>query len=238
MISTILKGFVVVVVTIFVSLGAIIVTPLEKSGRAYHWHARIWSKIVLWLFGIKVTVHGLEHLKSGKHFIYVSNHASMFDIPTVMGSIPDEIRIVMKKELTRIPIFGWALKIGHYITIDRDNPKDAMKSLDLAAEKIRNGASVLLFAEGTRTRDGKLQPFKRGAFSLAAKSGVPIIPVAINGTYRILRKGSWKIQPADISLILDKPIPTEGIGGKEDELKLMERVHAVIKKNLTGIYSD
>jgi 1-acyl-sn-glycerol-3-phosphate acyltransferase len=229
---TLFKIFLVVLLTIAVSIGAIIVTPLERSGRAYHWHARTWSKIVLWLFGINVNVKGLEHLGKGKKFIYVSNHASMFDIPTVMGSIPDEIRIVLKKELTRIPIFGWALKIGHYITIDRESPKDAMKSLDLAAEKIRNGASVLLFAEGTRTRDGKLLPFKRGAFSLAAKSGVPIIPVAINGTFHIMRKGSWKIQPAGVSLILDKPIATEGIKSKEAELELMERVHEVIKKNL------
>jgi 1-acyl-sn-glycerol-3-phosphate acyltransferase len=231
MANTLWKGLIVTLLTIIVSISAIIVTPLDRSGRAYHWHAWVWSKIVLWLFGIKVSVVGMEHLGAGKHFIYVANHASMFDIPAVMGNIPDEIRIVMKKELTRIPIFGWALKVGHYITIDRDNPKDAMKSLDRAAEKIRNGASVLLFAEGTRTTDGKLQPFKRGAFALAVKSGVPIIPVTINGTYRIMKKGSWQVHPSHITIVLEKPIPTEGLTGKDGEFQLMQRVFETIKKN-------
>lgn len=231
MLNTILKGILVSLLTIIISISAIIVTPLDRTGRLYHWHARIWSRIVLWLFGIRVTVKGLEHLHGGNHFIYVANHASMFDIPAVMGNIPDEIRIVMKKELTRIPIFGLALKVGHYITIDRENPKDAMRSLERAAEKIRNGASVLLFAEGTRTKNGKLQPFKRGAFSLAAKSGVPIIPVTINGTFRIMKKGTWRVDPSDITIVLEKPIHTEGMNGKDDELKLMEQVRQAIAKH-------
>jgi 1-acyl-sn-glycerol-3-phosphate acyltransferase len=155
----------------------------------------------------------------------------MFDIPAVIASIPDEIRIVFKKELSHVPIWGWALAVGHYVSIDRFSAKDAMKSLDAAAEKIRSGASVLLFAEGTRTRTGKLQPFKRGAFALASKAGIPVVPLTINNSFRILPKGSIHIRPADISLIVDKPIPTAGLGGKADEMNLMESVRKVISEH-------
>jgi 1-acyl-sn-glycerol-3-phosphate acyltransferase len=123
------------------------------------------------------------------------------------------------------------MALGPNIAIDRFHAKDAARSLDQAAERMRNGASVLLFAEGTRTLDGKLQPFKRGAFALASKSGVPIIPVAINNTFRILPKGSRIVRPAHITLVLGRPIPTQGIAGKPAEMKLMENVHQAIAKN-------
>jgi len=194
----------------------------------YHSIGRTWANLVLQVFGIKVQVAGLENLEKGKTYVYVSNHASMFDIPAVIGNIPDEVRIVYKRELSYVPIWGWSLAVGHYIAIDRFSARDAMKSLDAAAQKIRNGASVLLFAEGTRTRTGKLQPFKRGAFSLAVRSGIPVVPLTINNSFNILPKGSMKIQPADISLIVAKPIPTSGVDGKNGELKLMEEVRTVI----------
>lgn len=220
--------------TALISVVGILVALLDRSGRWYHKAARVWSKFTLWLFGIKVSTAGLEHLDPAKRYVYVSNHASMFDIPAIFVAIPDDVRIVLKKELTRVPLWGWALKVGPYISIDRFNAKDAMGSLDRALETIRQGASVLVFAEGTRSRDGRLQPFKRGAFALAARSGVPIVPVTINNSFNILPKGSLKIQPADISVVVDKPIESSGVVGKEEELRLMEQVHAVLEKNFVG----
>jgi len=231
MILTVLKMAAMVLVTLLTSLLAIVVIPLDRSGRVYHSMARRWAKASLWIFGVHVTVQGLENIDRSRHYIYVSNHASLFDIPALFASVPDDIRIILKKELTRVPIWGWALRFGPYITIDRFNAKDAMESIDHAAEAIRNGASVLIFAEGTRSRDGKLQPFKRGAFALAARSGVPIIPVTINNSFKIMPKGSLKIQPADILLVIDKPIESAGVEGKGDELRLMEQVHAILEKN-------
>jgi len=231
MIMTLIKGVVVLLLAVPFSLLALFSIPVERTGRLYHWSAYAWSKTILWIFRIKVKVQGLEHIEGKERVIYVANHASWFDIPAMIVGIPDQIRIVFKKELQVVPIWGWALKFGPYIGIDRANAKDAFKSLDKAAEQIRKGASVLLFAEGTRTRDGKLQPFKRGAFALAARSGVPVIPVAINNSYRILPKGSLRVHPADIDLVLDSAIETQGIGGKEDERELMEKVHRVIEKN-------
>ncbi len=231
MLLTLFKAFIVIIFTVLSSLLAILSIPFDPKGRVYHGIAHTWGKFVLWIFGVKVIVKGLENIDTSKHYVYVSNHASMFDIPAVLAVIPDQIRLVLKKELTRIPIWGWALKIGHYITIDRANAKDAMESLDRAAEKIRAGASVLVFAEGTRTKDGTLQPFKRGAFALAARSGVSIVPVTIKNSFNILPKGSWKIRPSDILLVIDKPIESGRTLSKEAEMKLMEQVHSVIEKN-------
>lgn len=231
MILTFLKIFLVFPITIFFSVTALVSLPFQKNGKIYHWSARSWAKVVLKLFGVTVHVDGLGHLDRSQHYIYVTNHASMFDIPAVLAAIPEDVRVVLKKELTYVPIWGWALKYGHYISIDRSNPKDAMTSLERAAESIKSGASVLLFAEGTRTRDGKLQPFKRGAFTLAAKSGVPIVPVTINGTFRIMPKGSLNIRPTDITVVLDKPVETEGIEGKQAEKALMDRVHQAVQQH-------
>lgn len=228
MVGTLLKFVVIALVTVPVALVEIIVSLVDRSGTSFHAVGRFWSWMILQLYRIRVSVEGVENLNPGERYIYVSNHASMFDIPAVLLGIPDQIRIVLKKELTRIPFFGWAMSLGPYIVIDRSHAQDAARSLDRAAEKIRNGASVLLFAEGTRTLNGKLQPFKRGAFALASKSGVPIIPVTINNTFGILPKGSKVVRPAHINVVLGKPIRTTGITGKPAEMKLMEEVHQAI----------
>jgi 1-acyl-sn-glycerol-3-phosphate acyltransferase len=147
-----------------------------------------------------------------------------------VAGIPDQIRIVYKKELERIPLFGWGLKWGSYIGIDRSNRADAMKSIEEAAAKIHRGASVLLYAEGTRTLDGKLQPFKRGAFNLAVKSGVPVVPLTINGTFTILPKRSVSVAPGPVELVLDSPIPVDSEGGKEEEFRVMTLVQQAIAR--------
>jgi 1-acyl-sn-glycerol-3-phosphate acyltransferase len=155
----------------------------------------------------------------------------MADIPTVLVALKGRVNFVFKKELTWVPIWGWALRYGHSIMIDRSNPRDAMASIERAVKTIREGQSVILFPEGTRTSDGKLQPFKRGAFTLAAKSGVPVVPMTINNTYGIMPKGSFIVKRADISVVLERPILTDGLDSKTDELELMDRVHKAIEKH-------
>jgi len=228
MILTLVKICLIWIAAVPLSIIALFSTPLDRSGRTFHWTSRMWSHFILWLFRIKVKTRNANFIDPSQHYIYISNHASAFDIPAVVVGIPDDIRFVPKKELTRIPIWGWALKYGHYIVIDRGKARDALKSLDEAAERMRNGASVILFAEGTRTRDGKLQQFKRGAFTLAVKAGIPIIPVTINNTFRILPKGSLQVNPADIELVFGKPIPTSSIAGREGEVQLIEKVRQAV----------
>jgi 1-acyl-sn-glycerol-3-phosphate acyltransferase len=176
-------------------------------------------------------VKGLENIDLNQPYIFVSNHASMADIPTVLVALNGKVNIIFKKELTWVPIWGWALRFGPFIMIDRSNPRDAMASIERAVKTIRSGQSVILFLEGTRTRDGKLQPFKRGAFTLAAKSGVPVLPMTINNTFGIMPKGSFIVKQADISVVLEKPILTNELKSKTDELELMDKVHKAIEKH-------
>jgi 1-acyl-sn-glycerol-3-phosphate acyltransferase len=218
-----------------ISLGCasleILFLPIRRrSGVLFHAIAKFWARTVLLTSGVSVHVRGLDKLRPGQNYVYVSNHASMFDIPAIVASIPDQIRIVYKKELEVIPLFGWGLKWGSYIGIDRGRGPKAMKSIEEAIGKIRNGASVLLYAEGTRTRDGKLQPFKRGAFNIAVRAGIPVVPLTVNGTFPILPKGSMVIRPRSAELVLDDPIPVNG-EGKEEELRVMEEVRSAIQKN-------
>ncbi len=231
MVLAVIKFLIILIAAIPLSIIALVSTPIDRSGRTFHAMSRYWAKIILWLFGIKVRARGTENIEPERRYVYISNHASMFDIPAVVTGIPDDIRFVLKKELTRIPIWGWALKYGHYIVIDRGKARDAIKSLEEAGMRMRQGASVILFAEGTRTRDGKLQPFKRGAISLAVKAGIPVIPVTINNTFKILPKGSWHVKPTDIELVLEKPIPTDRFTGREGEQQLSQLVREAVSRN-------
>ncbi|MEE9224881.1 MAG: lysophospholipid acyltransferase family protein [Bacteroidota bacterium] len=231
MIVAAIKIAVVISWTSLFSILALLGLPFNKRGRLFNWLGMHWARGILRICGVKLEVDGIDNLDFSSNYIYVSNHASMFDIPAVMGYIPDQIRMVVKKELVGIPLFGWAVRTGGYIIIDRGHGLEAMRSLEKAAETIRRGASVHLFAEGTRTKTGKLQPFKRGAFNLAVRAGVPIVPLTINGSYKILPKTKFRITPGTIQLKLSKPIPTTGWDGKKGETKLMEQVQAVIQQH-------
>jgi 1-acyl-sn-glycerol-3-phosphate acyltransferase len=227
----ILRFLAIVVVSLAFSVTAIATVPLDRSGKLFHANNRMWARWVLWLGGITISVSGLERVPLTRNYVYVANHASMFDIPAIIAGIPDQIRIVYKKELEWIPLFGWGLRIGSYIGINRSGGTKAMKSLEEAAARIRSGASVLLYAEGTRTLDGRLQPFKRGAFHLAGKSGVPVVPLTVNGSFHILQKHSMVIRPGHVELVLDAPITYPDGSGKNAERYLMEMVHSAISKH-------
>jgi len=219
-----------VVCMVFATL-TLITLPFNRKGMVFHALARGWARVLLFICGVEVHVTGRDNLDRSKTYVYVSNHASLFDIPAIIAGVPDQIRIVYKRELERIPLFGWGLKWGSYIGIDRGKGTEAVRSLEKAAERIRKGASVLLFAEGTRTTDGRLQPFKRGAFNLAIKAGVPVIPLTVNGSYHILPKRSVSVRPGRVNLLLGTPILPEGGEGKGAEVRLMNEVHAAIEGN-------
>jgi 1-acyl-sn-glycerol-3-phosphate acyltransferase len=229
----VLRFLAAVVVALFFATMELVVIVVRKNDRTFHALARGWARTTLRLCGVKVTTRGLEKLDTKRNYVYVCNHASMFDIPAVLAAIPDQIRIVYKKEINWVPIFGWGMKWGSYIAIDRSRSVDAMKSIEQAVEKIRSGASVLLFAEGTRTLDGKLQQFKRGAFNLAVKAGVPVVPLTINGSYRLLPKHSMVVHPGRVELVLESPIEIRG-SDKQEEQRVMEEVRMAIQ----GHYVD
>jgi 1-acyl-sn-glycerol-3-phosphate acyltransferase len=160
----------------------------------------------------------------------MANHQSDFDIFIVLAHLPGQFRWIVKKELFNIPLFGKAMRNAGYIEIDRQNRERALMSLDEAARKIREGKSVMSFPEGTRSRDGKIKPFKQGMFYLAIKSGVPIVPISIIGAGKIMPKRSFMIKPGKIIMIIDRPIDVSGytIENRQD---LIDRVQNIITRN-------
>jgi 1-acyl-sn-glycerol-3-phosphate acyltransferase len=230
---SLLRLVVLILFTVFVSTLEILAVPFHRTGKIFHQLARFHARGVLALSGVQLSTSGTGSLDLARSYVFVSNHSSYFDIPAVLAGIPQDVRLVYKKELHRVPFFGWGLKLGKtYIAIDRAQSSDAMQTIEATARKIREGSSVLLFAEGTRSPDGKLQAFKRGPFNLAVKAGIPVVPVTIIGSNRVLPRDSWKVTPGPISIKVDAPIPPPGANGKEAELQLRDSVRAVIQRNL------
>ena len=229
---TYLKIFLIGIFTFICSIFAIISTAVDKSYWSYFRISKIFSWGVLWISGIKLKITGLENLDSNGTYVIVSNHSSQFDIPGLQFSVPVRMSMVFKKELAKIPFFGWQLYFGPYVMIDRKNPADAMKSIERAKYLMKEKkVSILLFAEGTRSKTEEIQPFKRGAFYLAARVGYPIVPVSISGAQKLLPKGSLRIKPGTLTIHYDKPIVTTGVVSRQDELNLMQQVRDVIVKN-------
>ncbi len=187
----------------------------DSKGRIQHGFARLWSKLILATSGCKVQVEGLENLDLSQPYIYASNHQSAFDIPTLYVGLPVQFRIMAKKELFLYPFMGWHMKRSGQIPIERENARSSLKSLARASETVRNGTPLFVFPEGGRTPDGSIKPFLSGAFYVAIKAGVPIVPMAIVGTYETLPMNSYVIRPHPIRLIVGKPISTEGLNPRE-----------------------
>jgi 1-acyl-sn-glycerol-3-phosphate acyltransferase len=220
-----------VVNTIFWGTLSLIFSLFDSSGKLQHLCSRWWSRINLKISGTRVAVSGQENaIKDGPQ-IFASNHQSIYDILMLSGYLPVQFRWLAKKELFNIPFMGWHMSRMGYIKIDRSNMRQAALSFRKAAEKIKSGVSVVIFPEGTRSSDGKLQPFKPGLFSLALHSGVPIVPVSINGSKDIVKKGSLRVNLGKISMILGKPIDVSKYQ-KGDKTKLMKEVRKAISLNL------
>ena len=196
------------------------------------WMASIWGNTNLWAAGVKVNIRGVENMGDHGPYIIVSNHQGWFDIFTALAKMPIRFSWLAKEELFKIPILGHAMHKAGYISIDRKDHRKALASMNKAAEAIRQGTSVFIFPEGTRSADGVIKDFKKGVFVLAVKSQQPIVPVSISGSYRILPKDSWMIYPGEIRFSIGNPIPTAGIGNTGRD-RLMEQVREAICSNLT-----
>jgi 1-acyl-sn-glycerol-3-phosphate acyltransferase len=200
----------------------------------YSWIARTWSRWVLRIGGVRWRLEGEENAPAGRARIYVSNHQSWFDVWALAAALPGHVRFVAKKELARIPIFGRAWRVAGHISVDRSDRAAAVRSLDDAGQLIRSdGSGVIVFAEGTRSTDGRLQPFKKGAFMLALHTGVDIVPVAILGTREVLPKGSLMVTPGRITIRIGKPIPTVGYTIETRDL-MMQRTRDALNSLISG----
>jgi 1-acyl-sn-glycerol-3-phosphate acyltransferase len=194
--------------------GATIIAGLlgmtDRPGSVFDWAPRVWSRILLRAAGVTVVIHGDEHRRGSQH-IFVGNHVSWFDV-FAMAAHLRWFKFVAKAELFRIPLFGPAMRYAGMIAIERKNQVAARTSIQKAGEAIHDGASVILFPEGTRGHDYPLRAFKKGAFVLAVETQAPIVPVAIYGTIHVQRKGTFIIRPGRVDLHFLPPITTDGFG--------------------------
>jgi 1-acyl-sn-glycerol-3-phosphate acyltransferase len=223
----------VVIATLFFSVLAIVVSFFSRSGNSVHRVGQVWGRCLLAVSGIGVSVTGIERIDAGRSYIFMSNHQSNFDIPVLLGHLPVQFRWLAKAELFRIPIFGRAMRGAGYISINRSDRAAAFESLQQAAEKIRQGVSVLIFPEGTRSMDGSLKAFKKGGFVTAIGAGVPIVPVAVRGTYDIMPKHGILIRPRQVAVDIGEPIATEGLALDSKEA-LMDGVRSAILQGLAA----
>ncbi len=229
---TVIKLILIGFYTFILSILALISIMVDRTFITYHYLSKIFSGGILFISGVKVKIFGLDNIDKNATYVFVSNHASQFDITVLQWGVPNRLAMIFKKELSRIPFFGWQLKFGPYIMVDRKSPESGMKSIEEAKELMKNkGISVLVFPEGTRSKTGELLPFKRGAFHLAAKVGYPIVPVTIIDSDKIMPKGSFKLKRGTIKLIFDSPINTDNIKSKVDELQLMDNIKTIMQKN-------
>jgi 1-acyl-sn-glycerol-3-phosphate acyltransferase len=202
--------------TLFTSVMTLFWTlVLRRDAASVQGFAAWWARSICTAAGVAVSVSGTGKLDSGKPYIFAANHQSQFDIFALQGFLGVDFRWMAKKELFQVPIWGPAMRKAGYIPVDRSRGRQALKSLGKAALKIAAGTSVIIFPEGTRTKDGIMQDFKAGAMVLAIKSGVDIVPVAIKGTYEILPKGKLLMNPGNVTISVGKPIATKNRTSKD-----------------------
>jgi 1-acyl-sn-glycerol-3-phosphate acyltransferase len=214
--------------TIIFCLWAILLSLFDKNGYLIRYYVcEPWSKSILWVCGIKAHVKGQENINADVPHVFMSNHQSYFDIFALLAYLPSDFKFILKHELMKIPLLGLAMKRAGYFAIERENPREAIRSMEEVAEKVKAGTSVLVFPEGTRSIDGRLQPLKKGGFHVAVKSGCDIVPIAITNTCRIVTKGSRKINKGDIGIHFGRPISLKGFNRK-DLPGLMDRVRQAI----------
>ena len=206
---------------------SILVSWIPPRGNSVFLIARLWSILLLKASCLRVRVSSEAELDPKASYVLLSNHQSLFDIPVLLSTVPGQVRMMAKRSLFRIPIFGWGLAFGGFIPIDRGDRSTAKQSFSSALAKIKNGTSILLFPEGTRALTDTLLPFQRGGFLIAMKTGLPIVPVGIRGTRAVQHKGNWGIRPNPIEVRYGAPIDIAQYGMRRKK-ELIAEVRARI----------
>lgn len=214
-------------------LATLVIAPLAALfgmlglDRVCYAQVRAWAWMLHASTGVRSRAVGLEHVPTRGSYVVISSHTSHLDGPAIAHTLPHPVYFVIKQELTRIPVWGYAVvKVG-FIAVDRSNSEQARCQMERAVEAIRGGRRVLVFAEGTRSPDGHLQPFKKGGFHLAVKAQVPILPVAVNGSHKLLPKGAPAALPGCVEVAVGQPIATDGLTC-DDVPDLIARTRAAI----------
>jgi 1-acyl-sn-glycerol-3-phosphate acyltransferase len=203
----------------------------DRSGRRLHWFSRAWSWLIMKTILSPVKVIGLDKIDTSKPHVYAVNHASALDIPVLYVYLPFQFRIVFKKELLSYPIVGWQLTRSGQVCIDQQKPTNSIAAIRSAVKSLKAGMPLVIYPEGGRTPDGEIKPFLPGAFFLAIKAQVDIVPVALVGTYELLPMDTYHIKCRPLEMRVGEPISTVGLTMRD-----MEAVSAKVKKAMEDLY--
>ncbi len=228
-----LRAVGVVLSTLLFAALVIVTSVLDRDAKIAYRFAQMWLRVNLWLSGVELEVRGLENLDKRRQYVFMSNHRSNADIIAVGCALLDyQLRWVAKKELLKVPVFGWGLRALKNVVIDRSNHVQAVRSYQVAGERIRRGISVIVFPEGTRGEGDELLPFKKGGFVLAIETGTPIAPIAVLGTAAVLAKNGWQVNRGKVEVRIGSPIETRGISVDQKDpivAEVREAIHSLMR---------
>jgi len=213
--------------TIFYGLVSVPTSWLTPRGQIWFWLAWHWARQLLFFSGMRLRVVHRARLDPAVRHVFLVNHGSYFDIPTLLATLPVKARFAARHGLFRIPVLGWAMRAGGFIAIDRENRSRARDAFSQAGAELAAGTSILFFPEGTRSHDGHLGPFERGGFLLALRTGMPIVPVGIRGAWSAFPRGRKWVRPGRITITYGEPIEVSGYGVRDRD-RLMAEVRAKI----------
>src|SRR5208337_449195 len=219
--------------TLVLGILSLISSLFDGSGRVQHWFARLWARMILKTGSIQIQVEGLENIDPSRPVVYAANHLSALDIPVLYATIPGQFRIMAKKELFRYPVLGWHLKRSGQIPIVFGDAHASVGSLKRAGRALRKGLPLMVFPEGGRSPSGQLQPFMGGAFFAAIAEQVPVVPVAIVGTYEMLPMNSFHVLPGEVAMIIGQPIATTGM-----RLCDMDKLASQVRDAIAEMYNS
>jgi len=227
----------VILNTLLLGLFIILISPFDRKGNVVHYIGKFWSLLNIYISGTRLSIQGKEKIEKGRNYIVMSNHQSLVDPWVLIGKLPLQLRWTIKPQVKKMPIFGYALQRMGHIYVGRRTKEDAVPTLQMAVKRIQQGSSVVFFPEGSRSKDGHLRKFHRGGALAAARSGVPILPVTVNGSRFMLPKGTLALMPGKIRVIVGDAIEP-GIFGRESIDELLAGVKSAIQQNLDLQYGS
>jgi len=233
MLRLIWLAIVALLVTIPCALATMTIAAIKSTSPLIDRVIRFWARSLVRGAGVTLRIENAETIEADRRYVLVANHYSYLDIPCILAAVPQPIRFMAKVSLFKIPIFGWAIGRAGFIPIDRKNRRTAVKSFDLAADRIRKGNTIVVFPEEGRTRAKEMRPFQRGAFLLALKSEQPIVPVAVDGTFEVFPAIRWRVTPGVVTIRIGTPLPTAGLGLRDKD-RLLTESRAQIHQMLFG----
>ncbi len=244
MIDILIRGFKILWISLWATLATIIISlpitiavVVDSTGNMAFNLSKVWAWVMLIVIGAWPVIKGREKIKKGQSYIIISNHQSHYDGLALVTKLGVQFRWIIKKELRKVPLFGYDLWVSKNIFIDRSDTKKSVESINEGMKRLPDGTSVMVFAEGTRSPDGKIHPFKKGGFIMAIDGGIPILPVTVSGGRKILPKGSLVFSPGPMEVVVADSIDTQDCTRKDLE-ELMQRTRNMIIANFKPDYPE